>query len=125
MRVTIRLYKRHDLDLLALYFVDDYNFTEEFKKAIRGYIHGKPMKNRIPHMENMKNVYSMPSKVSFHIQLKDDDKDILDFIRSITRGRRNNMLKNIFRNSFPVIEAPYNCDSEQNNWNLGGRKHDI
>lgn len=123
MRVTIRLYKRHDLDLLALYYNEDYNFKENFKNAIRGYIHGRPVKNKIPVKEDMRSVYSLPSKVSFHIPLKEDkDKDIIKYIRSITKGRRNNMLKNIFRNSFPVIEAPYRCDSEQDTWTLGGGK---
>lgn len=120
MRVTIRLYKRHDLDLLALYFVENYDFKENFKKVIKGYIKGKPVKNQIPQSDNMKNVYSLPSKISFHIQLKEDDQDIMDFIQSITRGRRNSMLKNIFRNSFPVISAPFKCEAEQNTWNIGG-----
>lgn len=122
MRVTIRLYKRHDLDLLALYYIENYNFKEEFKKAIKGYINGEPVKNAIPQANNMQTVYSMPSKVTFHIQLKEEDKDIMDFIHSITRGRRNSMFKNIFRNTFPVIQAPFKCDAEQKLWNFGGPK---
>ena len=124
MRVTIRLYKRHDLDLLALYYMQGFDFKKEFKRAILCYIHNTPVKNKIPESDNA-CVYSLPSKIGFHIQINPDDKEdaeILAFIRGITRGRRNSVLKHIFRNTFPPIIAPYLSMSETHEYKMGGKQ---
>ena len=117
MRVTIRLYKRHDLDLLSLYCADNTKFKEEFKTTLKSYINKKQIKNQIPQIES-NSIYSMPTKVSFHMILKDEDNELKDWIKNITRGRRNNIMKNIYRNSFPPIITPYLSESELNKFNL-------
>lgn len=118
MRVTIRLYKRQDLDLMSLYFLDaDYDFKEEVKKTLKQYIAGKPVKNKIPDGE-CRCVSSMPTKVSFHIRVDDKDKDIKKWLSTITNGRRNTAVKTVFRSSFPLIIAPYTQESENNKFKL-------
>lgn len=118
MRITIRLYKRHDLDLLTLYCLEEYNFKEIFKESIRAYINNKPLKNTIPQAES-ECVYKMPTKVSFHIHLNTNDKDLIKFVNSITKGRRNNILKNVFRNTLPPVVTPYLTPSELSKFHLG------
>ena len=48
MRITIRLYKRYDIDLLSLYHNSEFKFKESFKSAVRNYIRGTPQKIKIP-----------------------------------------------------------------------------
>lgn len=122
MRITVRLYKRHDLDLLSLYYAENYDFKEEFKKALIAYIKGKPIKNKtLPEGIN-KPIRSLPPKVSFHVDVKNKkDMIIYDFLKGITKGRRNNIMKNIFRNTFPVIVVPYKCESEIQEYNFDRR----
>ena len=111
MRITIRIYKRHDLDLLALYCADSSKFKKEFKETLKKYIKNTPTKNLITETE-CKPVSSLPTKASFHLLLKEEDEDIKNWIKGITRGRRNNIMKNIYRNSLPIIDSPYFSDSE-------------
>ena len=118
MRITVRLYKRHDLDLLSLYYIEDYDFKSKFNEALRGYINNEPIQNEIPTAENP-SVSSLPSKIGFHIKLDEQDSDIYGFVQGITKGRRNNIMKNIFRNTFPPIVSPYKCASENNVYKMG------
>ena len=113
MRVTIRLYKRHDLDLLALYCADNTKFKNDFKSTLKCYINNNPIKNIIPETE-CSSVYAMPTKVGFHMILKEEDEDLKQWIKGITRGRRNNVMKNIFRASLPPVVSPYLAESELN-----------
>ena len=90
------------------------DFRGALKSALKGYINGQPVVNQIPKGE-CHSVSSMPSSIQMHIMLDDkEDAEILKWLKGITRGRRNNMIKNIFRNTFPPIEAPYKQKSEHN-----------
>ena len=115
LKLTIRIYKRHDLDLLFLYKQDsEFDFKEEMKKALKGYIHEKPVRNKVP-TGSCVAICDLPSNVQFHIMLDNKkDNDIIAWVNSITRGRRNNIIKNVFRNTFPPIELPYKKESEKN-----------
>ncbi len=118
LKLTIRIYKRHDLDLLYLYKQEsDFNFKETLKTTLKGYVNGKPVKNEIP-VGECNSVSSLPTSVQMHIMLDPKtDQDILNWIKGITRGRRNNIIKNVFRNSFPPIENPYKQNSENGKFN--------
>ena len=117
LKLTVRIYKRHDLDLMYLYKQNsELDFRECLKTTLKGYINNQPVKNSIPKGE-CNSVSSMPSSIQMHIMLDDkEDTEVLKWIKGITRGRRNNIIKNIFRNSFPPIEAPYKQKAEHNNF---------
>ena len=121
MKLTIRLYKRHDLDLLFLYKQNSgFDFRAKMKSALKSYINRKPEHNEIP-VGVCQAVSELPSVVQLHIMLDmPDDEDIMTWVKSITKGRRNNMIKNIFRNTFPPIEAPYKQLSEAQKFTVGG-----
>ena len=115
MRLTVRLYKRHDLDLLYLYKLkqDDFDFKDDMKSTLKEYVKGKPIKKvKVP--EGVcAPVSSLPAHVQMHIVLDPKkDKEVLEWLKSITKGRRNNLIKNIYRNKFPVIDVPYDAASE-------------
>lgn len=115
MKLTIRIYKRHDLDLLYLYKQQsDFDFKESLKKTLKAHVNNKKITNQIP-IGECESVSSLPSVVQMHIMLDPkEDKDIFEWTQKITRGRRNNIIKNLYRNSFPPIVTPYFKNSENN-----------
>lgn len=49
LKLTVRIYKRHDLDLLFLHQQQsDVDFKESMKKALKAYVNGKRITNTIP-----------------------------------------------------------------------------
>lgn len=124
MRLTMRIYKRHDPDLLALYYAADkeYDIKNKIKNTIREYINGVIPENILPNTSCIK-MFDLPPKVNFHIQLDNtEDKDIIDWLKTIKQGRRNNLIKNILRSSYPPIIAPYYNESEFNKFNLNEKR---
>lgn len=105
MRVTIRLYKRYDIDLLSLYHNSAFPFQQHFKDAIRNYIRGTPKKIMIPEPQDDKFSYET---IQFQMTLDAKiDKDIIAWIRNIKNGYKNSILKNIFRNSLSGVYYYY------------------
>lgn len=105
MRVTIRLYKRYDIDLLSLYHNSAFPFQQHFKDAIRNYIRGTPKKIMIPEPQDDKFSYET---IQFQMALDAKiDKDIIAWIRNIKNGYKNSILKNIFRNSLSGVYYYY------------------
>lgn len=105
MRVTIRLYKRYDIDLLSLYHNSSFPFLKHFKSAIRNYIRGTPEKITIPEPQDDKFRYDT---IQFQMYLHPvEDKDIIAWIRNIKAGYKNSILKNIFRNSLNGVYYYY------------------
>ena len=97
MRVTIRLYKRYDIDLLSLYHNSEFKFKESFKSAVRNYIRGTPQKIQIPEPQDDTFSYeTIQFQLNFHPK---EDQDVIMWIRNIKAGYKNSILKNMFRNS--------------------------
>lgn len=105
MRVTIRLYKRYDIDLLSLYHNSQFPFKVYFKSAIRNYIRGTPEKIKIPEPQDDQFSYeTIQFQLNFH---PEEDQDVIQWIRNIKAGYKNSILKNIFRNSLCGIYYYY------------------
>ena len=105
MRVTIRLYKRYDIDLLSLYHNSEFKFKESFKSAVRNYIRGTPQKIQIPEPQDDTFSYeTIQFQLNFHPK---EDQDVIMWIRNIKAGYKNSILKNMFRNSLCGIYYYY------------------
>lgn len=105
MRVTIRLYKRYDIDLLSLYHNSEFKFKEFFKSAVRNYIRGTPQKIQIPEPQDDTFSYeTIQFQLNFHPK---EDQDVIAWIRNIKAGYKNSILKNMFRNSLCGIYYYY------------------
>ncbi len=106
MKITIRLYSRHDLDLMSIYLNDNFPFSKEMKKAVKAYVNGDSYEIDIPESEK---IDTPPRVIQFHICFsQSSDAELIEWIKSITPGYRNSVLKNIFRNymSEPIV-SPY------------------
>lgn len=124
MRLTMRIYKRHDIDLLAFYFAsgDNFDIKTEIKNVIRGYIKGKKINRQLPELE-CPPMSTLPPKINFHIPLdKKEDADIIAWLNTIKIGKRNNLIKNIFRTCYPPIIAPYYAESEYESFKLNEKR---
>jgi hypothetical protein len=98
MKVIMRLYRQHDLDLIYLYKLKDFSFTSALKSSIRAYIQKQSFVIPMPDVKCQNGKITLPKQVQFHIILTEkNDIDIINFIHTISSGYRNSALKNIAR----------------------------
>lgn len=105
MLIKMRLYRRHDLDLIGLFANDAFNFEQTTANALRAYSRKiKDFQIQMPQTHNF--VKSLdPKKSQVNIYLDDvKDADVIAFLQSIPSGNRNSFLKSVLRN---YIERPY------------------
>lgn len=120
MKVTMRLYKRHDLDLLYLYNTPGFPFQKNLKKVICDYVRSGGViseDKKIVPPENYKNVTSRLTQL--HINLsEEEDSDVINWLNQFSNGYKNSLLKNIYRGylSYPVL-GPYYKDNNTNKHN--------
>lgn len=104
MILKLRIYRRHDLDLMGLVANTSFDFAGTVKTALRNYAKGKMQKIPLP-KENTFNKAVNYSIAQIHIKLDEKtDADIIEFIRSLPDGSRNCFVKTLLRN---LLEGPY------------------
>ena len=106
IRLTMRLYKRHDIDLLCIYMQPNHSLQHTIKRAVLAYINGENIKLTYPCSSSL--IADLPSTAQFHLYLSsrsEDDLKIINFISNIPPGFKNSFLKNITRYYF---SAPVN-----------------
>lgn len=107
-RLPIRIYKRYDIDLLALYHHPEFNFKKKFREAVSGYVSGKPVLIQIPEPADNEFKYeTIQFQLCFH---KKNDANVIRFIQNIKSGYRNSILKSIFRNSLQGVYFYYSTN---------------
>lgn len=114
LKVMMRLYRQHDLDLIYLYKLKGFSFQEAVKKSIRMAINNSSEKIEYPVPDHPINEMQLPKAVQFHIYLSPQtEADIIKWIQSITKGYRNCVLKNVVRNHLSKIAfEPYNINTD-------------
>lgn len=99
MKFTMRLYKRHDLDLLLLHKTKGFSMQKAVKAALLMHL-GLIEEYPIPYPECSEDVKKFYSSSQFHLSLSekdDNDKAIIRFLNDIPRGFRNSYCKNLTR----------------------------
>lgn len=107
MRITIRIYKRHDVDLLAIKHALGRKMPALVKNAIYSYLSGNDNKISYPKIA-WSSLDDMPTYYLIQLSLNPSNPDeqlICDFIKSIPPGFRNSILKHITR----YYIAPVKC----------------
>ena len=98
MLLTMRLYKRHDTDLLCLHKQENFSLPLAMKKAILAYLDQDETKVDYPTVWT--DISELPSSVQFKLYFSADDendKRILECINNIPVGYKNSFIKNITR----------------------------
>ncbi len=99
----MRIYRRHDLDLIGLFANDNFKFEEEVANSLRAYVRKEETKIIIPTTHSFSKCVNPKSQVNIILDEK-QDKDVIDFLFSVPSGNRNSFIKSVFRN---YINAPY------------------
>lgn len=102
MRVEVKLYSYHDIDLVSLYKTGQVLFPETTKQVLNSYARKEVY--RIQLLEpNQHKISKYPSEnyrkfYHYHILLNEkSDADAIKLLKSITPGFRNNFIKAILR----------------------------
>lgn len=106
MKVILRLYRQHDLDLLYLHRSKEFSMQKNVKRALRAYINGQSLNIPTPNVTFDK---TLPKLSQFHIVLsEEEDKDIIQWLETISKGYRNSLIKNILRHYMSnIMLTPY------------------
>ena len=95
MNVTLRLYKRHDLDLIPVVTSSTFKLTKQIKGAIRAYLNDEPF--RIP-IESVAAVDNERGTYLLHFCInREKEPDLFTFVTSLKTGKRNSAIKNLLR----------------------------
>ena len=97
MKVIMRLYRQHDLDLIYLHSIKGFSLQQSIKGALYAYVHQKPYSINVT-VPPKHDAAALPKQVQFHILLNNEtDAELIDWILSLSRGYRNSALKNLIR----------------------------
>lgn len=109
MRVTVRLYKRYDLDLIAI-STGPLSIGKIAKRALLAYVEGEPLKLKLSRFafngcseeEDLKYEYAFVLNHKSEIECK-----AIDFLNSIKRNRKNAFIKALIRGCLdePVLSV--------------------
>ena len=106
MRVSIRIYKRHDIDLLGIRCELGRKMPSFIKSAMCSYVSGIETKISYPDVA-WESLDSMPSHYLIQLSLNPNnsvEKPVCDFIKSIPPGFRNSVIKHITRQHIAQIK---------------------
>ncbi len=114
MKVSVRIYRQHDLDLIALYRNKKYHIGREMKKCLIAYAKGEMY---VPPEVSMDDVISgyVPTYYVIHIELNDkkpDEAAAIELIKHIKNGYKCSFMKALFRSSILYLPLlAYSDDS--------------
>lgn len=97
-RITLRLYRAHDLDLITFTEMHELDIRKAVYCALSSFVSGELFLIEIPErreeVQNLRRVYSL---VLILDDEKEQDAKMLEVLSKIESGRRNNFLKNLLR----------------------------
>jgi hypothetical protein len=97
MNVIVRLYRQHDIDLMAIYLKKGIKFSTTMKEALLAYARNEPYSIQIPDGPYKKHY--LKKSIAFHIELDEEtDRDAILLLKKVRVGMRNVFLKTLFRN---------------------------
>ena len=97
MKITIRIYRTHDFDLMSLYHAGNIPLAQAMKKAIIAYYCGEHFRFEV-NREKLPDLKSMPLVVNLLLTISDyDAPGIEHWIAGLQKGYRNSCFKSIFR----------------------------
>ena len=114
MKVIVRIYKRHDMDLVALYKTPQYSLYKAIYNAMKSYVTGQTYLIKIPQntidmsKDNFKSHYQMIFNLN-----DTKDADIIQWLKGIKKGHRNIAIKSLIRGCLigPTVFA---CETATN-----------
>lgn len=94
----MRLYKRHDSDLLCLHKQNNFKLQKTIKGAVLAYLDNSD--KRFDYPDSSIELASLPSTLQFNLYLSDENENdvrIKECLATIPSGYKNSFLKNLTR----------------------------
>ena len=97
MKISIRLYRDHDIDLVTLYKNPDFGFQKALKRALKAHVNNRPfvifppVSVDVTH-KDFKYVYQL--FLNFD---EEDDADIIEWLSNVKYRKRNEAIKSLLR----------------------------
>lgn len=107
MKVILRFYRQHDLDLISLHRSSGFCMSSAIKKSLNAYVNNKTLCILAP-SANKLDYSSIPKQIQLIVNLDEKlDKKEIEWIRSLRAGMRNSAIKNLLRGylSYPIMSA--------------------
>lgn len=111
-KVLLRIYSRHDLDLVALRNIKEFDINRAIKYVLHEYIKGTPVKMQIPIVPDFTEAKFKSSYTIFLNLNEEEDSDIISFLDTIKPYYRNAAIKTIFRAS--LLSLPLSVFNKTN-----------
>lgn len=96
MDVIIRLYCRHDSDLINIHNNKEYSLASAMRDSVIAYVRKQPIKlvMPVPYLEKEVAKKNVGLHLYFH---PEEEEDVINFLLGVREGHRCAMIKNIFR----------------------------
>lgn len=100
MKKTIRLYRRHDMDLLVLYKNKNFNFQKALKRSLYAYMNNQPIKYKTPDIPKEMSNFEFKYAYQCFLYLDEEtDKELIAFLDNIKPKMFNAFCKSVLRGS--------------------------
>ena len=96
MKVMLRLYRQHDMDLVGLHLNPNYKLGKTIKEALKSYIKGNIYDMQMPEEEILPNEIRRVYQIQIFLH-DEKDKETIEWLKETTKGQRNSLIKNITR----------------------------
>lgn len=103
MKITVRLYRQTDLDLIGLACADGVSVSKELKKVLVSFVRGTPYSISLNPIDVSDKII-LKKQIQLQFYLEKKEQDVIDWLKTIRVRQRNSFLKNLFRSSLP---CPY------------------
>ena len=99
MRITIRLYKKQDLDLMILDRNPNFSLVIAISTIVNAYVKGENKMVMLPDSSPWMAYSNLPRMSQLHITFTEekDGPEVIQFLKSVLPNMRNNMIKNLVR----------------------------
>ncbi len=104
MKITVRLYRQTDLDLIGLCCADGMSVSKELKKCLVAFVRGVPYSINLKPIDVSAQIVTKKSvTLQFYLENK-THSDVINWLKTIRPRQRNSFLRNLLRSSLP---CPY------------------
>jgi len=104
-KITVRLHRQHDMDLIALCKTNGYQFGRELKRVLVAYANEEMYEPKTVDVVKFEATY-VPTSLMFRVSLderNEKEAKAIQLLTGIKNGYRNSFLKALFRSSMTFL----------------------
>lgn len=112
MKQIVRMYRRHDIDLVTIYKTAGISLHKAMYNSLKSYVNKTPYLIKTPTANVDMTLYNFKSHYQIILNLDDKkDADIISWLKKVKKGMRNAAIKAIIRGCL-VGPAVYACSTD-------------